>query len=74
MAGIVGRQKYQSDIWGDTVNAAARMQTQAQPGRLCVSETTWRALEDQCEGRSLGLRPIKGKGEIEVFEVTAVRA
>lgn len=74
VAGIVGRQKYQYDIWGDTVNAAARMQTEAQPSRLCVSSDTWTHLEPHCTGRSLGVREIKGKGALEIFEVEAVRS
>lgn len=74
VAGIVGRQKYQYDIWGDTVNVAARMQAEARPGRLCVSEENWRLLERDCRGSSLGVREIRGKGRIEVFEVEALKA
>ena len=73
VAGIVGRKKYQYDIWGDTVNAAARLEAEARPGTLCVSAQIWRDLEPHCDGRSLGFRKIKGKGELEVFEVVAVR-
>jgi adenylate cyclase len=40
VAGIVGRRKYQYDVWGDTVNLAARMQQAAQPGSVCVSAGT----------------------------------
>jgi class 3 adenylate cyclase len=69
VAGIVGRQKYQYDIWGDTVNAAARMQGEASPGALCVNAATWRLLEPHCEGRSIGEREIKGRGRDEIFEV-----
>lgn len=73
VAGIVGRQKYQYDIWGDTVNSAARMQTEACPGTLCVSTETWQLVKAHCRGRSLGLREIKGKGQIEVFAIDALR-
>lgn len=73
VAGVVGRQKYQYDVWGDTVNAAARMQGEAAPGTLCVSAETWRLVDAHCEGRPLGTREIKGRGPTELFEVTAVR-
>lgn len=73
VAGIVGRQRYQFDVWGDTVNSAARMQAEARPGSVCVTLKTWQLLKDHCEGTSLGVREIKGKGAQEVYEVTSVR-
>ncbi|MFT4547946.1 MAG: adenylate cyclase [Verrucomicrobiales bacterium] len=73
IAGIVGRQKYQYDIWGDTLNNAARMESQAQSGTLFVNADTWRIIESHCNGESLGLRDIKGKGQQEVFPVDSVK-
>jgi hypothetical protein len=72
VAGIVGRQKYQYDIWGDTVNMASRIQGEAPLGGLCVSSCAWRRIEAACTGRSLGLRELKGKGAQEVFLVESV--
>lgn len=69
IAGVVGRRKYQYDIWGDTVNTAARMQAAAAPGTICVSEGTWKLLQPYCHGTSLGRVSIKGKGEQELFRV-----
>jgi class 3 adenylate cyclase/CheY-like chemotaxis protein len=73
VAGIVGRQKYQYDIWGDTVNIASRVQGEAPVGGLCVNSRTWRLLEDRCTGHSLGLRELKGKGAQELFQIDSVR-
>lgn len=73
VAGIVGRQKYQYDIWGDTVNIASRVQSEAPVGVLCVSAETWRLVGPRCEGRSLGLREMKGKGAQELFHVESIR-
>jgi class 3 adenylate cyclase len=72
IAGVVGRRKYQYDVWGDTVNLAARMEQAAPPGHICVSAETWRTLESFCRGRSQGLIPVKGKGELEVFCVEEI--
>jgi class 3 adenylate cyclase/CheY-like chemotaxis protein len=73
VAGIVGRQKYQYDIWGDTVNIASRVQGEAPVGGLCVNAQTWRLLEHRCTGRSLGPRELKGKGAQELFQIDSVR-
>src|SRR5690606_29928456 len=37
VAGIVGVKKFAYDIWGDTVNTAARMEQHSEPGRLNIS-------------------------------------
>ena len=73
VAGIVGRQKYQYDIWGDTVNIASRVQSEAPAGTLCVNSDTWRLLEAHCTGRLIGLREMKGKGAQELFQIESVR-
>jgi class 3 adenylate cyclase len=37
-AGIIGTQRMQYDVWGDTVNVASRMESHGEPGRVHVSE------------------------------------
>lgn len=38
VAGVIGAQMPQYDIWGDTVNVASRMESLGVTGRLQVSE------------------------------------
>jgi adenylate cyclase len=71
VAGIVGQERYQFDIWGDTVNVAARMAGKAQPGGVAITEDTWALVKDRFTGRSLGVLEVRGKGEVSVYEVTA---
>ncbi len=40
VAGIVGIKKFAYDIWGDTVNLAARMETSGEAGKINVSAAT----------------------------------
>jgi len=37
-----------------------------------VSATAWPRIREVCQGRSLGLIPVKGKGEMEIFRVEAL--
>ncbi|NGZ26369.1 MAG: adenylate/guanylate cyclase domain-containing protein [Magnetococcales bacterium] len=69
VAGIVGQARYQFDIWGDTVNMAARLAGLGGVGSVAVVESSWREVSNQFEGRSLGVRPIKGKGDTLVYEI-----
>ena len=72
VAGIVGDEKYQFDVWGDTVNTAARMTGLGDPGAVVMTFDSWMQIQDECEGRSLGQVEVKGKGLIEVVECTGV--
>jgi len=67
VAGVIGKKRFIYDLWGDTVNIAARMESQGVSGQIQISEAT-RALlppEFACEDR--GEIPIKGKGSMRVF-------
>ena len=66
-AGIVGSLKFYYDIWGDTVNLAARLQTAAKPGSIRVSETIYKALGPNYLFEHRGPTPLKGKGNLETF-------
>ena len=45
MAGVIGTRKFAYDVWGDTVNIAARMEAASQPNRVLVSAATAKALD-----------------------------
>lgn len=68
VAGVIGRKQYVFDIWGDTVNTAARIVDQAEPGAVLVSATVWRNLGDVFRGNSKGLVELKGKGDLELIQ------
>jgi class 3 adenylate cyclase len=68
-AGVVGHRTYLFDLWGDTVNTAARVESHGKNGAVNVSRAAWEAVAPHCRGRSLGVMAVKGKGEMEIFEV-----
>jgi class 3 adenylate cyclase len=45
IAGIVGRKKFAYDIWGDSVNLAARMESSAAVGTVNISRATYDLLQ-----------------------------
>jgi adenylate cyclase len=60
------------DLYGDTVNAAARIQQAAEPGQVVVSQDVWRQLRGRREFyfESLGDRSLKGVGQIGLYVAT----
>lgn len=71
VAGIVGVKKFQYDIWGDTVNTAARMESSGEVGKVNLSQSTYELLknESDLEFESRGMIKAKGKGEVEMWFV-----
>jgi adenylate cyclase len=67
VAGVVGQERYQFDIWGDTVNVAARMVAMSAPGSVAATQEIWEQVSSDFEGEALGEVEIKGKGTIAVF-------
>jgi class 3 adenylate cyclase len=62
VAGVIGERKFSFDLWGDTVNTAARMESSGIPGRIQVTDATrgWLAGRYTFERRE-GVE-VKGKG------------
>jgi len=60
---------------GDTPNIAARIQSQAKPGTLTVSEDTWEIVQGYFDGQDLGHAWLKGVAEpVHLWLVTGERA
>jgi class 3 adenylate cyclase len=67
VAGVIGKQKFAYDLWGDTVNTAARMESHGVPGEIQVTPVTYALLKPYYHFEERGFIDIKGKGLTQVF-------
>jgi adenylate cyclase len=68
VAGVIGEQRLSFDLWGETVNLAARMESSGVPGRIQVSASTAALLDDRwaLEPRDVD---VKGLGLMRTYLV-----
>ncbi len=69
VAGIVGVIKFAYDIWGDTVNTAARMEEHSIAGKVNISETTYDLVKNKFECTYRGEITAKNKGSLKMYFV-----
>lgn len=67
IGGVIGKNKFAYDLWGDTVNTASRMQDQGLAGEIQVSKTVNDRLKEAYDLRYRGRINVKGKGETETW-------
>lgn len=67
VAGIVGVKKFAYDIWGDTVNTAARMEQNSEVGKINISETTYELVKDIFTCTYRGEIDAKNKGKLKMY-------
>lgn len=67
VAGIVGVKKFAYDIWGDTVNTAARMESGGEPGKINISGATYALLKKEFACTYRGKISAKNKGEMDMY-------
>ena len=69
VAGVVGKHKFQYDIWGDAVNIAARMEQNSTPGRINISGATFELVKNHFNCEYRGKIAAKHKGDMEMYFV-----
>jgi adenylate cyclase len=67
VAGIIGTKKFAYDLWGDTVNIAARMESHGQPGKIQVSTNVKKELEGKFDFEPVGHIDIKNIGLMDTY-------
>lgn len=69
VAGVVGKNKFAYDIWGDTVNLASRMESSGEAGKVNISETTYHLIKHKFKCTFRGAVKAKNKGEVNMYFV-----
>jgi class 3 adenylate cyclase len=70
VGGVIGTRKLAFDLWGDTVNVASRLEGLGTPGRVHVSEATWKLIGHEFESVALGDSELRGRASMPTFSVT----
>ena len=65
VAGVIGTAKFAYDVWGDTVNVAARLEVSSEPSRVHVSSVLADQLGDRFRFTPRGTVELKGKGLVQ---------
>ena len=73
VAGVVGLKKFAYDIWGDTVNIAARMEQHSEPGKINISATTYELVKNKYNCVHRGKIDVKNKGCVEMYFVLGLK-
>jgi class 3 adenylate cyclase len=69
MAGVVGKERMQFDVFGDNVNIASRFESSGVKGRVNVSHETYMNTRDFFEFEERGEIALKNKSNMNAYFV-----
>lgn len=70
VAGVIGRTKFAYDVWGDTINTAARLEERCPPGDILLSEYTAASLPPRFVTEFVGEFDLRGKGKVGAYRLS----
>ncbi len=73
IAGVVGTRKFTYDIWGDSVNIAALMESNGLAGRINMSEGTYHRVRHLFDAEHRGSIEAKNKGQLEMYFLNRIK-
>jgi class 3 adenylate cyclase len=73
VAGVIGKTKFAYDVWGNTINLAARMEGGGSVGRVNVTYQTYKAVSDFFEGEYMEEMEAKNIGKVRAYAINRLR-
>jgi CheY-like chemotaxis protein len=67
VTGVLGKTQFSFDLWGHTVNTAARVESNGRPGRVTLSGDAWREVADVAAGEERQV-VARGIGAVTVWD------
>ena len=67
IAGVIGQKKFAYDLWGDSVNIAALMESDGVPGEIQVTQAFYDLIKSKYDFEERGEVSIKGKGLMKTY-------
>jgi class 3 adenylate cyclase len=77
MAGVIGSRQYLFDLWGATVNTAARMESHGKGGHITLSPTAWEQIKGLARSEPLlAAQPregvdVKSLGKTTLYDIAS---
>jgi len=68
LAGVIGKTRFQYDVWGDTVNLSSRLQSAAPENGITLSSAAWEAMTEKAPA-IFRMIDVKGLGEVAVWDL-----
>lgn len=69
IAGVVGKNKFAYDIWGETVNLASRMESNGAAGKINISEATYKCIKKNFKCTPRGQIKVKNLDSVKMYFV-----
>jgi class 3 adenylate cyclase len=73
VAGIVGRNKFIYDVWGDTIDGASALKSACPAGEIWVAHEVYQRLHDLYEFESVPLTSDNGKHPLKAWRLKSIR-
>ncbi len=73
IAGVVGTHKFSFDVWGDTVNIAARCEQNSKPNKINISDRFYEEINGYFDCTSRGKIAIKNGDKIGMFFLDQIK-
>lgn len=70
VAGVIGKSKFNYDLWGDTVNIASRMESHGVAGCVHVSEAVYERVRERFNAKPRGKIDVRGKGQMPTYLIS----